>query len=317
MSVLRFGVIGVGYFGKHYVRLLADFPGAQLVATATRASETAAVIRNPDVDCIVVATPASTHYQIAADALAAGKHVLVEKPMVLALRDAKALAELVKRKSRVLLVGHQYLYHDYIRVLRAELQRGALGAVRYLYAEHLYCGPLRRDVGAFWDSATHVLALVDYLFGSCRIIDAVGTSVSMAGGRQDDFTAGTVTFTGGLMLTLVVSRFAPEKVRRFVLGGTGGLAIFDDTEPQAKLKLLPIAYPGSDAGGHSSHFLTAMPEFVVVDVAAHEPLRNQLAHFIDCVIAGTAPLTDVAHGNRVTAGLEFIAQRFGVPSPAG
>lgn len=317
MPTLRFGVIGTGYFGKHYVRLLNNFDGAELVATASREAETAAVIGDSRVDCIVIATPAATHYQIAADALAAGKHVLVEKPMVLQLSDANTLAKLVKRTARVLMVGHQYCYHDHVRTLKTELGRGALGRVRYLYAEHLYCGPMRRDVGAFWDSATHVLALVDYLFGPCQIVDAAGTALTMTGGPQDDFTAGTVTFADGLLLTMVLSRFAPQKVRRFTLGGADGMAVFDDAEPEAKLRLFRTPYPRRDASPSSSQFLASVaPQVVTPAVAPREPLRNQLEHFIDCVVNGQIPLTDVEHGNRITAALALIGQRFKVPAPA-
>lgn len=237
METLRFAVIGIGHFGKNYVRLLGEMPGVELSAAARNADEARAVLQRPDIDAVVIATPPTTHAALAAAALESGKHVLVEKPMVLNTADAQALRKKVASSQRVLMVGHQYCYHDYVQHLKEQIHRGALGEVRYVYAEHLYFGPVRRDVGAFWDTATHELAIIDYLFGPCEITDARGSACAMLGGTDDDFAACTVNFSNGLLATMVASRFAPQKVRRMFFGGTNGLATFDDLEPTNKLKI--------------------------------------------------------------------------------
>ncbi|MDD5110177.1 MAG: Gfo/Idh/MocA family oxidoreductase [Patescibacteria group bacterium] len=316
METLRFAVIGVGHFGKNYVRLLKELPGATLSATAQSAAEAQAVLQRPDIDAVVIATPPTTHAALAAAALESGKHVLVEKPMVLRMADARMLQKKVGSSRRVLMVGHQYCYNDYIKHLKEEMHRGTLGKVRYVYAEHLYFGPVRSDVGAFWDTATHELAIIDYLFGPCEITDARGSACAIRGGSDDDFAACTVNFSNGMLATIVASRFAPQKVRRMFFGGTDGLAIFDDLEPTEKLKFTDFAYPMPSAtpAASSLFFTPSSARVVTPHITAGEPLRHQVEHFIACVRTGASPTTGIEHGLRVTQWLEYIYQRIS-PAP--
>lgn len=318
MENLRFGLIGAGYFGKHYLRLLKELPDVELKSVATKSSvETTpdAILRDPEIDCVVIATPARTHFDLATRALLAGKHVLVEKPLVLNLSDAAELKKLVEKTNKVLMVGHQYLYNDYIQKLKDEISRGTLGEIKYIFAEHMYFGPLRSDTGVFFDAATHEFAILDYLFGPFEIEKAQGASLSMTGKGFDDFAAAEIRFSNGILFTIVLSRFAPQKIRRMVFGGSRGLALFDEGQ-DVKLSFYNFPYPeiSETQKLDSNFFETAPGDIAMPQLEFKEPLRAELEHFVNCVQTGDTPKSDIEHGVRVTGHLTKVAAKIGVIS---
>lgn len=301
---LTFGLIGCGKFGKHYARLLTSIPGATLAVVANRSADVfqkkmlpssvrtttknEEIFKNPDIDCVVIATPFSSHYALAIAALRSGKHVLMEKPMVPTVKEASQLAKEVKKSGRVFMVGHQYLFNDYVRYLKRIIDAGKLGAIRYLFAEQLSFAP-RKEGDCFWEQATHELAVIDYLFDSPRIIRAHGSAIGLFKARARDFAAAQIRFSQNLLAAIVVSWHAPKKIRRMIITGTKGLAFFDDCEEKNKLR-----------------FLFGQRSFVP-RIRAQEPLRNQLNHFIHCVCTGAQPLTNIDHGVRITKWLSTIS----------
>lgn len=319
---LAFGVIGAGYFGRHYVRLLQEMPGIALRAVADRAESIVAplppsvkqstdardIFSDPAVDCVVIATPVASHAALVAAALAAGKHVLVEKPMTATLREAEELQTAVEKSGRIFMIGHQYLYHDHLRALKERLDQGMLGTPRYVFAEHLFFGPIRSDTGCFWESAVHECSVLDYLFMPGDAGDARGMRVDFRGAGRDDFASVGVIFENGLTAAIVVSWFAPEKVRRMTIAGDKGMAVFDDRREE-KLKIFLHPYPTERPDGHASRFMAfAEGEVITPAVDAREPLRNQLEHFISCVRNGTEPLSGITHGLRVMRMLDTISR---------
>lgn len=311
MPILKFGVIGAGHFGKHYLRLLQEIKGASLAAVASpgiaarklvlpysvkKFSDPDLLIKDRDIDCVVIAAPVSCHFSLAKAALEAGKHVLVEKPMTKTLAEARKLRRIVKRSGRIFMVGHQYLYNDYIRYLKRKLDQKVLGKISHVFAEQLYFGPIRPDVGCFWDAAGHELAILQYLFGPLAIKQVRGRAVKIGrGGKGDDFSAAEITFASGLVVTIIVSRFYLEKTRRFSIAGDKGTAIFDDQRDE-KLKF--YFYPSTSG---VSQIKISVPK-----IAAGEPLRNELEHFINCVKNKKTPLTDIKHGVFITEMLHKI-----------
>ncbi|MDP3772317.1 MAG: Gfo/Idh/MocA family oxidoreductase [bacterium] len=328
--ILRFGLIGLGYFGKNYLRLLQQMEGVELVAVANhepeafvahaallppaikRYQDAAELIADPAIDAIVIATPASTHVALAQQALEAGKHALIEKPMVRSSVEAEELARAVKESGKILMVGHQYIYHDSIRHLKKELESGRLGRVAFVFAEHFYFGPVRNDIPLLWETATHELALLDYVFGSREITSVSGKKISVVGGGQDDFIHTAISFADEMVLNVSVSWFMPQKIRRMAFIGTKGIALFDDQLAKQKLKFIMQKYPATCEGDTASTWFGAAEEKIIIpDVAAHEPLRNEVEHFISCIRSGAEPLTGIAHGMRITHLLEEIDSRLG------
>lgn len=325
MANVKFGVIGIGYFGKHYVRLLQEIDGVTLHAVANSSEEAferltnvlspcvkrcrsgEELTRDSKVECVVIATPVASHFSLASRALEEGKHVLVEKPMTRTLKEAEALKAIIERSGRVFMVGHQYLYNDSIRHLKRQIEDGVLGRVRYVFAEHLYPGPIRSDIGCFWETAPHEFSIIDYLLAPGKIQDVCGRMVDICGSGRDDFAACEITFENGLFVTIVASWFAPEKVRRMIVGGEKGMAVFDERDPTRPIRFIFQPYPHGRGFQARSHFFESSGE-VVPKVEAREPLRNQLEHFIECVRANKPPLTDIGQGVRIVEFLDVTSK---------
>ena len=288
MAPLRFGLIGLGRFGKHYDRLLREIPGVELASVATRHSEirTQDIFVDKNIDAVVIATPPSTHAGLILEALRAGKHVLVEKPMVTSVAEADAVrCELAR--GIVFMVGYQYVYNDHIRTLKKLLP--SLGKIHYVRGEHLYNGPRREDVGCFMDASPHHLSLLEYLFKPGDAVTVRGRQLMFTNAERDDFTAATVTFASGLSAHLITSWVAPEKITKLTLVGEQGMAVYNDRAEENKLQVF-------DSSGTPSSPV----------ISAREPLRNELEHFIDCIRTGATPLSNIDLGIRVTKWCENI-----------
>ena len=286
---LKCAVIGAGNFGKHYVRLLQNIKGMSLGAIGDQGNWKD-VIADPQINCVIIATPATHHFSIAKTALEAGKHVLLEKPMTRTLKEAERLKSAVGHSGRIFMVGHQYLYNDHLRYLKNELEKGTFGKILYVLAEHLYPGPVRKDVGCFWETATHELAIIDYLFSPPKIRKVQGSMSDLTGSGLDDFASVWIEFEKTPPVSVTVSWMYPEKIRRLAIVGEKGSAVFDEQRNE-KLKF----YLGE--------------KILVPQIAAGEPLRNELEHFIKCVREGKKPLTDIEHGVRITEYLDVIHQK--------
>ncbi|MEK6837074.1 MAG: Gfo/Idh/MocA family oxidoreductase [Nanoarchaeota archaeon] len=309
MKPLRFGLLGLGYFGRNYVGLLQGIKGVELAAVCSRTAETLAkfkdsitasaikttdssvILENPNIDCVVIATPAHTHFSLAKEALENGKHVLLEKPMTTSLEDAKQLKALVvKRKGNgTFMVGHQFVYHDYIRHLRSLISANSFGKVKCAFGEHILF-PSRPDVGCLWDAGTHQLSMLQYLLRPGKIVKVFGRSVDVSGSGVDDFTAAAVEFKSGLLATIIVSWRGAQKTRRLALFGESKLAVFDDVQEKDKLKLF-------------SH----NPEPEIPRINAKEPLRNELEHFVGYIRTGESPLTGIDSSYEITEWLDKIS----------
>ncbi|MDP3779272.1 MAG: Gfo/Idh/MocA family oxidoreductase [bacterium] len=317
----RFGIIGVGYFGRHYVRVVQEVEGAECVGIFTHADEEVKTLSpqikryasvdelmsDPSIDCIIIATPVSTHADLAIAALEHGKHVLLEKPMAGSLADAKRIAAAVQASGRTFMIGHQYCYNGYIRELKKEIENKTIGEIRNIFAQHLYAGPVRLDIGCFWETATHELAIIDYLFPGAepKLITAQMTDMMRCG--RDDATTALISFDNGLTTTIVTSWFAPQKVRRMLFAGTKGMAVFDEKE-EHPLTLTKYSYPiGESPEIHTSHFFDMNnAERVMPTVDTTEPLRNQVMHFMECIREQKIPLTGIDHALRVTKILDGV-----------
>lgn len=308
MKTLRFGLLGLGYFGRNYVRLLQGVKGVQLAAVAARTQETLSqfksgipkaavkttdvslILESSDIDCVVIATPPSTHFQIAKKALECGKHVLLEKPMVPSLEEAKKLRAVVSKSGVTFMVGHQYVYNDYIRYLHSSIRNGSLGSVKCAVGEHSGF-QARKDIGCLWDAGTHQLSMLQYLFNPGRIVEVRGSSVALSGRRFDDFTTAAIEFGNGLFATLVVSWMGGQKARKLTLAGDKAVVVFDDVKAGGKLA-----------------FFSASGKTFVPGIIAREPLRNEVEHFVRCIASGKEPLTGISSSFQIIEWLDKISR---------
>jgi predicted dehydrogenase len=191
----RIAILGCGYWGMNYVRVLSELPDSEVVLVCDQrtsrldevarrfrgmplTSDVDEALERPDVDAAVVCTQASTHRDVAGRALAAGKHLLVEKPLTVSATDAQELIDLAAEQDRVLLTGHTFLYNEGIKHVRSLIADGALGETYYLYATRTNLGPFRADVNALWDLAPHDIAIFNHLLGDVpESVTAIGARV--------------------------------------------------------------------------------------------------------------------------------------------
>src|SRR5579862_4695578 len=308
----RVAVIGCGYWGRNLVRNFHELGSLSAICdvNSSVAKELASqygvkscstldeILALTDIHAIVIAAPAAQHYHIAKRAMVAGKDVFVEKPLALRLDEGEELVDLASRLHRIIMVGHLLQYHPAILELRRLLQAGELGRVNYVYSSRLNFGKLRTEENILWSFAPHDISAILFLLNETpkRIATHGGSYLNQ---RLADTTLTTCEFQSGVMAHIFVSWLHPFKEQKLAIIGGRRMAVFDDTDPERKLVLYshridwidraPVAQ--KDAGQ-------------VVKLPAHEPLRLECEHFLDCLTTRRRPRTDAESGVRVLQVLE-------------
>jgi predicted dehydrogenase len=323
------GVIGYGYWGPNLVRNFAELPGARVVAVSDlNTSRLASVqarypsvetttdyqdlLANPSIGAIAISTPVSTHYPLAKEALAAGKHVLVEKPLAMSVADASALIEQAEQRGLVLMVDHTFVYTGAVQKMKELIDDGRLGRLYYYDSTRVNLGLFQHDVDVLWDLAVHDLAIMDYLIG--RQPDAVSaTGVAHVPGKPINIGYLTCFFEDNLIAHINANWLAPVKVRRTLVGGDNTMIVYDDLEPSEKVKVYDrgIALRNGEAG--PGGFYDLMVSYRTGDMWAPklsmtEALNVEARHFLECILEGRRPITDGRAGRRVVKILAAAAQ---------
>lgn len=318
---MKIGILGCGHWGANYVRVFQELP-VDLVGVADRdasrlreldlryptlakSPDPWSMVHDPALEALVIATPASTHYQLAAAALEQGKHVLVEKPITLCVEAAERLVELAQQRGRILMVGHTFIYNDAVRRLREIVQAPESGSVYYITAQRNHLGMIREDVSALWDLAPHDISIIGYLLGeSAQWVSAVEGRFL----RPDvgDMAFVTLGFPGGVLARIEVGWVDAHKVREVVVVTSHRRIVFDDLNLMETLRVyekgVTIERDVSSFG--EFQYLLRDGDIVSPRIEKHEPLRNLCSHFVDCVETGRQPLTDGEAGLRVVRTLE-------------
>lgn len=311
----RLAVIGTGAWGANHVRVTASEARCELVAIAdldevalARAhalAPHARVVRDPDIllgdrsiDAVIIATPSRTHVDLAAAALDAGKHVLVEKPLALSLASAARLAN----PRHVLLVGHLMVYHPAVARMRQLLDDNMLGDLQYVNSVRANHGRIRDDESVLWSFGPHDLSMLDVLVDDTPLtISARGQSIHHPG--VHDVVFATIRYGSGRLAQLHLSRIHARKERALTLVGSRQLVHFDDVAPD-RLRIVGHGFGPPPAFIDFADFLTLRDADVHIPALPMvEPLRLQLHHFLDC-LQGATPRTNFASAMRVTAILE-------------
>jgi UDP-2-acetamido-3-amino-2,3-dideoxy-glucuronate N-acetyltransferase len=304
---IRVAVVGVGYWGRNVARNFHELGALATLCDADRAVEVRcrseypgvafqpdyrAVLDDPFVTAVALATPATTHYDMTRAALEAGKDVLVEKPLAVEVEHGEELVERAATKGRVLMVGHILRYHPAIIALQQLIRDGTLGRIHYLYSNRLNIGKIRTEENILWSFAPHDISVM------LSLLDEAPTRVFCQGGayvnRQTvDVTMSHFEFASGVQAHILVSWLHPIKEQRLVVVGSETMAVFDDT---AEHKL--VLYR------HRVEWRNRLPAAVKaqgepVPVTGGEPLKAECRHFLDCVRTGATPVTDGAEGLRV------------------
>jgi predicted dehydrogenase len=320
---VRVGVVGFGYWGPNLVRNLDRANDAQIVAACDLSEDNLTKLQglypyvetctdmshflsSYDLDAVVVATSAPSHFALAKMALEAGKHVYVEKPLTLTSRDAEELVRLADAKGLVLMVGHLMEYHSAVNWIRDYIASDELGDVLYLYAQRLNLGKVRTEENAFWSLAPHDVSIALYLLGETPdSVSATGAAYLNEGVADTVFA--NIHFPSGKMAQIHVSWLDPHKIRKFTIVGTKKMLVFDDMEATEKIWIYDkgVGAP-TDAMGYGEDLSLRFGEITVPYVKMAEPLSLEVQHFLDCCDSGATPRSDGRDGLRVVRVLEAV-----------
>lgn len=316
------GVIGCGYWGAKLVRNFQELPQAKLLATADLDEERRAHLRrqypdlrvcadhreilgNAAIEAVVIATPPSTHASLAIEAMEAGKHVLVEKPLATSMRESEAMIEVSRRTGRTLMVGHTFVYNTAVEKLRQLVASGELGKLLYMRATRVNLGIFQPDINVVWDLATHDLSILMHLLDARPIaVRAQGESYVQPG--IVDVAWLTLDFPGGIMANVHVSWLDPCKIRRVTVVGDRKMAVYDDVAPLDKITLYDRGVempPPTDTFGEFQ-LSYRYGDVLSPRLQWEEPLKRECAHFVACAQSGASPLSGGQAGREVVAVLE-------------
>ena len=322
---VRIALVGFGYWGPNYARVLHELPGAELALVCDRSEERLALVGSryramqtcrrveeifarDDIDAVVVATPASTHAPLVRAALEHGRHVLVEKPMALDVAECEALCDLSASADRVLMVGYTFLYNAGVRKMKECMEPEPFGQMYYLHATRTNLGPIRQDVNAVWDLAPHDIAIFNYLLDEQPVwASAVGTRVLRT--ERDDIAFATLGYRNDVVGNIHVSWADPNKVREVVAVGSRRRIVFNDLNDVERVRVFERGVSASEAIADSYgefKLLVRDGDIVSPKIEPSEPLKNQCADFVDAVRNGRAPIASCEFGLGVIRTLAAI-----------
>jgi predicted dehydrogenase len=320
--MIRVGVIGYGYWGPNLVRNFMAAPGSAVttvcdlrperlsslgklytgVKTCVDASE---LINDPQIDAVIIATPISTHFELALAALKAGKHVLVEKPLAAKSDQARRLVDEAAARNVVLMVDHTFVYTDAVRKIRELIAAGELGEIYYYDAVRVNLGLFQHDVNVIWDLAIHDLSIMDFVLPA-KPVAVSATGISHVLGQPENVAYITLFFPSSQIAHVHVNWLTPVKVRHTLIGGSEKMILYDDLEPSEKLKVYD---KGINVTPGPEDVYKMLVSYRLGDMWAPqlnntEALQTEALHFIECIETNKQPETDGAAGLRMVNMIE-------------
>lgn len=318
---VRIALIGCGYWGPNLARnfslvehgelaLCADLDDQALARLQRQfpqvemTTDVMAVLERPDIDAIALATPARTHATLALQALAAGKHVFVEKPLAMNTTDAQAMVAAATAQQRTLMVGHIFEYHPAVQYIKDLLDSGELGDLYYLYSTRVNLGRVQTDINALWSIAPHDVSIMLHLVGRLPA-QVTARGQSFLNGTVEDVVFVTLEFASGALGHVHASWLDPSKTRQLTVVGSRKMVVYDDVAAEGKVKIYDKGvYRKGEAGYGEFQYKVHSGDIMMPRLEMTEPLRLECQHFVDCVRSGSQPLTDGFNGLRVVRVLQ-------------
>ncbi len=323
-DVLRVGVIGYGYWGPNIVRNLHSLDNCEVVAVCDKnpaslrragrqypaiplTADCADILASPHIDAVAVVTPVWTHFALAKAALENGKHVFVEKPLTSNAAQAEELIELADRKNLTLMVDHTFLFSGPVTKIRELVDSGALGALYYFDSTRVNLGLFQHDVNVIWDLAPHDLSIMDHI-----ILEKPEAVVATGGKHLNglaDVAFITIYFPRNVIAHVNVNWLSPVKVRTTLIGGEQKMLVWNDLDPDEKIKVYDKGVQISNKEGlHELLVSYRSGDVWAPKIEQTEALKVELAYFIECITKGRRPVNDGAAGLRVVKLLEAADQ---------
>jgi predicted dehydrogenase len=326
--LIRIGVIGYGYWGPNLVRNFYETPGAQVACVSDLRADRLAtlnsryptvrttqnfreLIEDPSIDAVAIATPVSTHYDVALHALQEGKHVLVEKPLASNTDQVQHLMEVAQKCSRVLMVDHTFVYTGAVRKIRDLVVSGGLGDIYYYDSVRVNLGLFQHDVNVLWDLAVHDLSIMDYVlpFRPCAVS---ATGHSHVPGGTENIAYMTLFFDGSLIAHIHANWLAPVKLRRTLIGASRKMIVYDDLDQAEKIKVYDKGITLNQHQNPEKLYQMLVGyrtgDMLAPQIDGTEALRHEIDHFLHCIQQQEEPVTGGLAGLRVVEILQAASQ---------
>jgi len=323
--MMRTAVVGFGYWGPNLARNFNTNPETQLkwiidiskdrlrkasllYPSVNLSTNFVDVLRDKETEIVAIATPVSTHFEMAKSALEAGKHVWVEKPLTASVREAEELIKIAEKRNRILLVDHTFVYTGAVRKIKELIDKGEIGELVYYDSTRVNLGLFQSDVNVIWDLAVHDISIVDFLFNGIKVEKVVSAGMKYANHLREAMASINLYLEDRKNAHINVSWISPVKIRLTLIGGTKKMIVYDDTEPSEKVKVYD---KGVEVIQSSEDLYKIWIQYRTGDMwapklDAEEALAVEVDHFVDCIKNDKKPITDGLAGLRVVKVLEMI-----------
>src|SRR5438132_9914023 len=319
---------GCGYWGPNLLRNFSVLPDCSVKYVAdksadrrafvernfpqTRAVESCdAVLDDPEIDAVVIATPAETHFSLAIRVLEAGKHVFVEKPLATKASEVDELGKYAAEQSLVVMAGHTFIYNAAVRYVKQLIDAGELGEIRYIYSQRLNLGRIRADIDAPWNFAPHDISIIQFWLGNPEPLSVSRQGMAYMQEGIDDVVFLNLEYPGKVIANIHVSWLDPQKIRKMIIVGSRKMVVYDDVA-DTKIAVYDKGIDRKAILGENMDFDRPGPipfnyrtgDILLPQIGLTEPLRVEAEHFRDCVLNSIQPLTGLKHARTVVSILE-------------
>jgi predicted dehydrogenase len=328
-SKITVGVAGCGYWGPNLIRNFRSLRECRVKAICDKSQERLAhmeslypevetlsdfeaMVHDPEIDAIAVATPVSTHFSLASQCLSNGKHTFIEKPMAANSEQCRELNELAKAKGLRLMVGHTFIYTSVVRKIKQIIEAGDLGEILYISSRRLNLGLFQKDINVAWDLAPHDISIILYLLGETPVsVNCQGKAHVTKG--IEDVTNISLTFSNGRFATIQSSWLDPKKIREMTIVGSKRMLVYDDLEPLEKVKIYDkrVEGPSHYDTFAEFHYSYHYGDMYSPHIEQIEPLKVECEHFLDCIRNGKTPESNGQEGLKVVQILEASSRSLG------
>lgn len=324
--MINMGIVGYGYWGPYLVRnfheaaetrvlMVSDLKADNLAKVQKRyptiqtTTQVADIFKNPQIDAVAIATPVFSHYDLCLQALQAGKHVFVEKPLASTSEKALHLVQEAEKRKLVLVVDHTYLFTGAIRKIKEMVGQGRLGHIYYYDSMRINLGLFQHDINVLWDLAVHDLAIMDFLLEK-KPVALAATGISHVEKEPENVAYLTCFFDGNLIAHINVNWLAPVKIRKTLLGGDKKMIVYDELEATEKVKVydkgIVVSKTEEDIYKMLVGYRTGDIHSPQLDTT--EALAYEVACFVDSIKKGTPSVADGKAGLRIVHILEAATQ---------
>ena len=320
--------IGCGYWGPNLLRNFSALPGCVVKYVVDSSAQRRAfvsanfplsraleghevVLEDGEVDGVIIATPAGSHFSLAKEVIDAGKHVFVEKPLATKVAEVDEISRRAAVRNLIVMVGHTFVYNSAVRYVKKLIDSGELGDLRYIYSQRLNLGRIRSDIDALWNFAPHDISIIQYWLGNPEPISIGRQGMAYMQDGIDDVVFLSLEYPGKVIANVHVSWLDPQKVRKMIIVGSRKMVVYDDIA-ENKIAIYDKGIDRRAILGENMDFDNPRPlqfnyrsgDILIPHVKFTEPLGIEAEHFADCIRNSCEPLTGLSHARSVVSILE-------------